>query len=212
MKRLTIWVLVGVLVFGVTSVAGAVRPQPLGLADDAMAIEQAWTAWLLGGSSNALLAEDFCGEVVDGRFFLTLALATGATELDCEIPAGAEAVASPFGSIAWAPTDGNTGTKLFNAALGFLDGTVPRSVTVVVDGAALPKEPLICSHPFDVALEPGNSLQQIDANVTGDSTRVVICAWMYLVGPLSPGQHTIDVAGKVKGGAPYELRYNVTVA
>lgn len=209
MRRFSIWVLAALLVLGVTSVADAARsPQQ---AADAMALEQAWTAWLLGGSSNALLTDDFCGEVVDGRFFLTLGLGTGATELDCAISAGTEAVASPFGAFTWAPTDGETGTQLFNAALGFLDGVVPRSVKVVVDGTALPKEPMLCSHPFDIALEPGNSLQQIDPDVEGDSTKAVICAWIYVVGPLSPGQHTIDVAGKVKGSPPYELRYNVTV-
>jgi hypothetical protein len=209
MKRITLAVLAALLLLGVTSVGATGRSAQL--AEEAMALEQAWAAWLLGGSSNALLAEDFCGEVVDDRFFLTITAATGATELDCEIPAGTEAVASPFGALAWAPTDGENGTQLFNAAMGFMDGVVPRAVKVVVDGATLPKEPMLCSHPFDMALEPGNSLQQIDPDVEGDSTKVVICAWVYVVGPLSSGEHTIDMAGKVKGSPPYEVRYNVTV-
>jgi hypothetical protein len=210
MRRVVIVALAALLLVGAASVAGGAS-RTRQLAEDAMALEQAWTSWLLGGSSNALLAEDFCGEGVDGRFFLTLGLGTGATELACEIPAGTEAVASPFGAFTWAPTDGENGTQLFNAALGFLDGVVPRSVKVMVDGAALPKEPMLCSHPFDMALEPGNSLQQIDPDVEGDSTKVVTCAWIYVVGPMSPGEHTIDVTGKVKGSPPYELRYNVTV-
>ncbi len=209
MKKLTVWGLTALLVFGVASVADAIRPHRL--AAEAMAVEQAWTAWLLGGSSNALLANDFCGEVVDGQFFLTVALGTGATELDCQIPAGVEAVASPFGGIAWAPTDGKNATKLFHSALGYVGGAVPKSVNVAVDGVSLPKEPMICSQAFDIALEPGNSLQQIDPNVTGDSTKIVICAWMYVVGPLSVGSHTIDITGKSKGSAPFELHYNVTV-
>ena len=209
MKRLGIWVLATMLVLGVTSVADAVRPQRLAV--DAMAIEQAWTAWVLGSSSNPLLAEDFCGEVVDGRFFLTVTVATGVTELDCEIPAGTEVVASPFGAISWAPTDGKTGTKLFNATFGYLDGVVPKSVKVQVDGTSLEKEPMLCSHPFKIALEPGNSLQQLDSNVEGDSTKVVTCGWFYLLDPLSSGQHTIDLAGATKTGS-FELRFNVTVA
>jgi len=210
MKRFTTAVLAAVLVLGMTTVADAIRPQRF--ASDAMAIEQAWTAWVLGSSSNPLLAEDFCGEVVDGRFFLTVSVGTGATELDCEIPAGVEAVASPFGAFTWAPTDGKTGTQLFNATFDYLDGVVPRAVNVQVDGTSLPKEPMICSQPFDIALEPGNSLQQIDPKVKGDSTKVVTCAWFYLVGPFSSGQHTVDVTGKVKGSPAFELRYNVTVA
>jgi hypothetical protein len=166
---------------------------------------------LLGGSSNALLAEDFCGEIVDDRFFLTVALGTGATELDCEIPAGTDVVASPFGALTWAPTDGENGTQLFNATFGYLEGVVPRSIKVTVDGATLPKEPMLCAHPFDIALEPGNSLQQIDPAVEGDSTKVVVCGWFYVVGPFSAGEHTIDLTGKVKGNPPFELRYNVTV-
>lgn len=69
---------------------------------------------------------------------------------------------------------------------------------------------MICSQPFDIALEPGNSLQQLDPKVKGDSTKVVTCGWFYLVGPL-PGSHTIDMAGKVKGGDGFSLTYNVTV-
>ncbi len=207
-KKLTIWGLTAVLVFGVASVADAIRPPRL--AADAMAVEQAWSAWLLGSSSDPLFAPDFCGEVVGGQFFLTISV-TGVTELDCQIPAGVEAVASPFGALAWAPTDGRNATKLFHSALGYLDGAVPKSVATVVDGATLPREPMICSDAFDIALEPGNSLQQIDPNVTGDTTKVVTCAWMYVVGPFSPGQHTIDITGKVKGGDPFQLRFNVTV-
>ena len=209
MKRLTIGVLAAVFLIGVTSVADAISAQQP--ADEAMSIEQAWTAWLLGGSSNALLAKDFCGEVVDGRFFLTITAATGATELNCEIPAGVEAVASPFGGIAWAPTDGKNGTALFNSALEYVHGVVPRAVNVQVDGVSLPKGPMICSQPFDIALEPGNSMQQIDPKVKGDSTKAVTCAWMYLVGPFSAGSHTVVIGGKVKGSTPYEVRYNVTV-
>jgi hypothetical protein len=209
MKRLMIVVLAALLLFGVTSVGATVRTTQL--ADEAMAIEQAWAAWLLGGSSNALLAEDFCGEIVDDRFFLTVSAATGATELDCEIPAGTEVVASPFGALTWAPTDGENGTQLFNAVFDYLDGVVPRSVKLVLDGTTLPTEPMLCARPFDIALEPGNSLQQIDPAVEGDSTKVGMCGWMYLLEPLSPGEHTIDLTGKVKGGPLSELRFNVTV-
>jgi hypothetical protein len=181
MKRITMAVFAALLLLGVASVGATGRSAQL--ADEAMALEQAWAAWLLGGSSNALLAEDFCGEVVDGRFFLTISAATGATELDCEIPAGTEVVASPFGALTWAPTDGENGTQLFNAVFDYLDGVVPRSVKLVLDGTTLPKEPMLCAHPFDIALEPGNSLQQLDPAVEGE----------------------------IKGNDLSELRFNVTV-
>jgi hypothetical protein len=209
MKRLSVSVLAMLLVLGIASVADADRR--LQLAVDAMDTEQAWTAWLLGSSSDPLFTEDFCGEIVDGRFLLTISV-TGATELDCAIPAGVEVVASPFGGIAWSPTDGTNGTSLFNAALRYVRGVVPRLVNVQVDGTRLEKEPLICSLPFTIALEEGNSLQQLDPKVKGDSTKAVICAWMYLIDPLSTGEHTIDVSGGVKGSPPFELRFNVTVA
>jgi len=209
MKRSIIAALAATLVLGTTLAADAIRQDRL--AEDAMEIEQAWTAWALGGSSNALLADDFCGETVDGMFFLTVPLGSGAAELDCTIPSGMQAVASPFGAFSWAPTDGKTGTKLFNATFGYLKGVQPKSVKVAVDGSTLPKAPMICSQPFDISLEPGNSLQQLDPKVKGDSTKVVTCGWFFLVGPLSAGNHTIDMAGKVKGSDGFTLRYNVTV-
>ena len=95
MKRSIITALAATLVLGTTMAADAVRQHRL--AEDAQEIEQAWTAWALGGSSNALLAEDFCGEIVEGKFFLTVPLGSGATELDCTISSGMQAVASPFG-------------------------------------------------------------------------------------------------------------------
>jgi hypothetical protein len=137
MKRSIITALAATLVLGTTMAADAVRQHRL--AEDAQEIEQAWTAWALGGSSNALLAEDFCGEIVEGKFFLTVPLGSGATELDCTISSGMQAVASPFGAFSWAPTDGKTGTKLFNATFGYLNGVVPNTVKVVVDGSTLPR-------------------------------------------------------------------------
>ena len=84
MKRFIITALAATLVLGTTMAADAVRQHRL--AEDAMAIEQAWTAWLLGGSSNALLAEDFCGEIVDGKFFLTVTIVTGASRTGLHDP------------------------------------------------------------------------------------------------------------------------------
>lgn len=137
MERFIFTALAATLVLGRTMAADAVRQHRL--AEDAMAIEQTWTAWALGGSSNALLAEDFCGEIVESKFFLTVTIGSGATELDCTIPSGMQAVASPFGAFSLAPTDGKTGTKLFNATFGYLKGVVPNAVKVVVDGSTLPR-------------------------------------------------------------------------
>jgi hypothetical protein len=84
----------------------------------------------------------------------------------------------------------------------------------MVDGVRLPSEPLVCSHPFEIALQPDNLLQLFDPRVTGDSARVATCAWLHLVSPLSPGSHTIDVGATVQGPTiiPYTLHYDVTVA
>ena len=153
MKRSIITALAATLVLGTTMAADAVRQHRL--AEDAQAIEQAWTAWALGGSSNALLAEDFCGEIVEGKFFLTVTIGSGATELDCTIPSGMQAVASPFGAFSWAPTDGKTGTKLFNATFGYLKGVEPKAVKVVVDGSTLPKGPISAPYRSISRLSPG---------------------------------------------------------
>ncbi len=93
MRRFTVVVLALVAVVGSTLVANAVRPMRLG--EDAAAIETAWTAWALGSSSNPLLRDDFCGEVVDGRYFFKVAVGPGTRQLDCQVPAGVELVATP---------------------------------------------------------------------------------------------------------------------
>ena len=208
MKRFIITALAATLVLGTTMAADAVRQHRL--AEDAMAIEQAWSAWLLGGSSNALLAEDFCGEVVDGKFFLTVTMPQGRANWTARSRAGCR------------PSRRRSGLSRGHRPTGRPGRSCSKDVGLPERCRAQSREgrcrrvdptegPMLCSQPFDISLEPGNSLQQLDPKVKGDSTKVVTCGWFYLVGPLSPGSHTIDMAGKVKGSDGFSLRYNVTV-
>ena len=87
----------------------------------------------MGSNTNPLVDPGFCGEIVDGRFFLNLAGVLDASYA-CEIPAGATIVASAGYAILWKPTDARSDQRLrhllnpdlhhFGPPHGRLDGEV----------------------------------------------------------------------------------------
>ncbi len=84
---------------------------------------------------------------------------------------------------------------------------------VVVDGTTIPRGPMVCTGPFDIDLEPGNSLQQVDPKVTGDSARVVTCAWFHVLPAFSGGEHTVVIAAGYKGSPKFQYHeFDVTVS
>ena len=212
MKRVLVVVLATVSVLGATFVADAVKPKRL--AEDAVAVQDAWTAWALGSSTDPLLqeADDFCGEVVDGQFFLTAAISPGRTERTCMVPAGMEIVSVGAGSFRYKGAAHETDSELFRGNMKDLKPINLDSVKVKVDGALVPRGSLVCPPSTDIDLEPGNLLQEIDPAVTGDSARVSSCAWMYVLAPLSVGSHTLFESTKWKGEKRYENLFSVTVA
>jgi hypothetical protein len=208
MRRITVPVLAAMLVFGATLVADAVRPARLG--EDVAELQQTWTSWLLGSGSDPLLSGS-CGEVVDDRFFLTVALEPEPSEIDCEVPAGTELVASPAGAFSYEEPGVLSDTELFRDTLGVLRGVKLKSVKVLVDDVRASRGPLTCPSPFDIDLEPGNGLQQLDPSLDGDTARVSICAWLYALPGFSSGEHTIRLLAAYKGGVKFDLTFNVTV-
>jgi hypothetical protein len=163
--------------------------------------QQSWSAWFLGSASANTLQwpEGICGELVDGTFFLAPGITGPEVERTCEIPSGVELLITNIGGFSNSPTDGNKDVKLFSAAMGYFQGVVPKSVKAFVDGALVPKSPATCIDPFDAVIEPGSFLDEVDDQVTGDTSRVALCGWFYVLGPLSAGAHTLSFQGKFKG-------------
>jgi hypothetical protein len=197
-----------IAVLGGTLVAGAGRRQT-----EAVDMQEAWTAWFLGSASANPIhsADDFCGEVINGQFFMTPGVTAPTVERTCHIPASVELVSSPIGGFSNSPTDGNDDTDLFSAALGYFQGAVPSSVKARVDGVLVPKGPATCIDPFTVNLEPGSFLPEVDHKVTKDTARVAICGWFYVLEPLSVGEHAVRFVSKFTGSKRSVLVLNITV-
>jgi hypothetical protein len=206
MRRFVAFVCAAGLVLGLAIAADAARPARL--AEDASAIQNGWLTWAVGSSTNPLLQDGFCGEVVGDRFFLNAALGPGRAQVSCEVPAGMTLVGTPAGAFGWNESDDD----LLHGNLRQLKGLVVPSINVKVDGAVVPRGAMVCPEPIDVELEPGNLLETIDPAVTGDSTRASICGWFYVLGPLSTGQHTVLLSDKFAGEKRFEVLFDVTVS
>jgi hypothetical protein len=207
MKRTLVAMIACSAILAGTSVAIAAQRQ-----SPTVEIQEAWTAWFLGSASANPLhtPDDSCGEVVGDWFFVAPGVTGPDVERTCEMPAGVELVTSPIGGFGNTPTDGKTDIKLFSAALGYFQGVVPKSVKAEVDGVLVPKGPATCIDAFDMDVEEGSFLDEVDGSV-GASSRVAVCGWFYVIDPLTPGAHTLSFSSKFKGTSVATLTLNVTV-
>jgi hypothetical protein len=85
------------------------------------------------------------------------------------------------------------------------------SVKVRVDGALMPGEPLVCPMPFDIDFEPGSLIAENEPPDSGDSTTISSCGWIYVLGPLSAGSHTVLISTKF-GDLKFQIHLSITVA
>ena len=105
-------------------------------------------------------------------------------------------LATPAGSIAWAPTDGSSPAELKAARDAQLTTLTDRRATV--DGASLPLH-LVKSFVHPLKLQPGNLVQTVDPNVSGTSTLVATGTWLTWIRDLTPGRHTVVLSTKIDG-------------
>lgn len=200
---------VSLLAAGPVSASAAAVQQP------PIALHSSWIQWAFGDSGAPLLRSRFCGEVVNGVFYMTVAGGSSSSinrKVNCDIPAYTPILATPGGNITWAPTDGRTDQKLMKSLLGSLTNLMVRCVKLKVDGGEIDHGPLVIPDPYDLALQPGNLIQTVDPGVTGDSTRIVNGWYFELLSALSLGDHVIVASDKwdyrdTGGGV---LRYRTT--
>src|SRR4051794_31062909 len=88
------------MVLGVTAPLGAVGPGTGVASGPTAPQQQRLFAWMFGGSSNPLLTDGFCGELVGKEFMLAAAIEAG-EEPTCAVPFGVPVLASPGGCLDW---------------------------------------------------------------------------------------------------------------
>ena len=183
-----------------TASAGSGDPYGFnGTSPVSLRLHKRWIQWAFGSSSAPLLQEDFCGEQIGGNFYLTVAGGSNSSitrHIECDIPAGVPILATPGGSIFWAPTFGTTDQKLRKATLAEQELLLVRSVHLKLDGVEIDHGPTVMPDPYDLSLEPGNLLETVDPNVTGDSTRIAEAWYFTLFRPLDTGTYTLLATDK----------------
>lgn len=161
----------------------------------------------LGDASNPLigaLAGD-CGEMVDGAFVMAAPIDVG-VRLDCDVPTGTPIVVSHAGYFATAGIDGSTDADL---TAGVVDGFVPTSDHLSLDGQALALQP-VDSGAFDVVSEPGSFYDAVVGVGTG-TVRTALRGNLVVLHPLTPGDHVLEGAVSFADGSTYSVTYQVHV-
>src|SRR4051794_3002217 len=118
------------------------------------------------GSSANPLQHQTCGRQFGDVFILTQSV-EGGQERSCTIARGQTLLATPGGTISWAPTDGTTPAELRSScdeAFATLTGA-----ETILDGNAVPRV-AVKSFVHPMKLQPGNFAQAVDPAVTGHST------------------------------------------
>jgi hypothetical protein len=174
----------------------------------ALGWQEAWIGWTFGSSTNPLLDDASCGEVVDGVFFLRGSF-LGGEELSCEVPSGTPLLAAPGGTVAWWGVDAETEPGLLAARDALL---APLSnPSVVLDGRSLPvADAFALSGVYPIDMEPGNFMETLGIPVVEDPLRVASGGWFVRIRPLRPGEHTLVLSSEF-AGSPATITFHLTV-
>jgi hypothetical protein len=167
-----------------------------------------WVTWVFGSDTNPIVTGT-CGEQIEEAFLLAPAPAPGQTEIECEVPRGTRLLVSPGGSIAWAPTFGETAKELRAHVVAEI--ALISDVHVTLDGVSLDvSDAFIETWVFTMRLEPGSFIQTVDPEVVGDEVRVATAGWFLRIGRLSEGEHVL-VLSDVVDGQTFEVTFHLTI-
>lgn len=187
---------------------GAVPGKSSAFGGSSLAWQQAWIEWVFGSSTNPLLAEDLCGETVDGVYFLTGAIDRG-QQRRCRIPTGTPLLAAPGGTVAWWGVDGTSATELLAARDALI---APFSnVRVLLDGREIPVEGTYAqSGVYPIDMQPGNFMETLGIPVVEDPLRVASAGWFVRLRPLPPGEHVLVLSSDF-AGSPSDITFHLDV-
>lgn len=200
LRRLGLTLIVLLCTFGIVSPAVAKRGStPAGSHAHGASLldwQERWFAWV-GGSASNPFETGSCGERVGKLFFLTASLGPG-TEVECRVPTGVPLLASPGGTLAWAPDDSASDEQLLAERDAGMVGV--GSPVATLDGRSLDVgDSLRLSGVYTVPLEPGNFIQDVDPGVVGDEVRLASGGWFLRLNPLTPGRHELVLSDEVDG-------------
>jgi hypothetical protein len=157
--------------------------------------------WLTTSSEN-ILFNGGCGEVVDGVYFMPVTTQPG-LEVECDVPKGVPVLASPAGTFSEIPTWGSNDAEV----QADLDATwaLLLSSAVEVDGASVSLEGVgTTAGVYDVGpVEEGSYFDLICEGIPapckvdfapGDTVRLASAADIVILHPFTPGTHTVYLA------------------
>jgi len=173
--------------------------------------QKAWMRWAFttSGDENPLVNPARCGEIVDGVFFLTAAIASG-LEADCTVPAGVPILVTPAGAISVQGLHGQTQEQLLAGVQARMDAL--EFARLSLDGITVPLGGVLRFTPaYGIDFEEGNFFDQVGTPVQGN--RLVVSAAMFVrLRPLTAGQHTIVAADKFTSSDILDITFHVTVS
>lgn len=163
--------------------------------------------FFLGDASNPLIAglNGDCGQLRDGVFLMVGPITTDA-EFDCNVPTGTWIVFSPAGFFSTEGIDGDTDAALEAAARA---GFKTRLDTLTLDGKDIPLQ-VFDTGAFDVISQKGSFYDTVLGAGTG-AIRTVLLANVVAIHPLTPGNHTIEVAVDFVGDGSFGGTYRIHV-
>jgi hypothetical protein len=202
------------LVVGVAAVAPAgatvVPPKSRAYGASSVVWEQRYLQWLFGSDANPLMQEGLCGQSFNGALFLNAAVVPD-FQANCTVKPGTQILASPGGTIEWAPTNGTTDEQLLarlaidSAAIQNPAGTLDGRSIDVVDGFTE-------AGAYTISVGSQSFIKTVDSTFPSDltQTRVASSAWMVRLTPLTPGTHTLVLSDTIAGD-PYVATFHITV-
>lgn len=164
--------------------------------------------WMMGSSSNPLLSDDFCGELVGHEFMLTAATEAG-MHRSCTVPFGVPVLASPGGCFDWftiTTPDADVQAQRDADCTGF------TNVTAQLDGRNINLgHAYAATDAYTVPIAAGSLVRTIDpAFADATEVRVASLGWMIELPLLAPGSHTLALSDDVDGN-PESIVFDLTV-
>jgi hypothetical protein len=172
--------------------------------------EQRYIQWLFGSDTNPLMQDGLCGQSFNGVLFLNAATIPD-FEADCTVKAGTQILASPGGTVEWAPTNGTTDEQLL-AQLA-IDETAIANPAATVDGRAINvTDGFTRGGAYTISVGADSFIKSVDPTFPSDltETRAASSAWIARLTPLTPGTHTLVLSDTI-GGDPFVATFHITV-
>lgn len=183
-----------------------------GYGGSSVQLQQRYFAWMFGSSTNPLLADNFCGELVGGEFMLTAAIESG-VERSCTVPFGVPVIASPAGCFDWFPIGSLTDAQVIATRDADCPPSVFTEVTARLDGRPLDvARSFATTGAYTIPVADGSLIKTEDPTFPSAATwaRAASMGWILRLAPLAPGRHRLQLSDVVDGSL-LSISFTLTV-